>query len=309
MLRRLLRSLFPSAPAAAAPAAGDGGAALAASLHEIERRLRELRELTGPQLQIAGIAMRERLLADPRYDDPLRLERHGATVYSQNDEDGILAEIFRRIGPTNRAFLEFGVEDGLENNTLCLLEQGWSGAWIEGSAVHAAAIERGFARWLASGRLRVRNAVVTRENIGALVRELGVPTEPDLLSIDIDGNDYHVWEAIDAIEPRVVAIEYNARFPPPQEWVMAYDPAHRWDGTDQFGASLESMTTLAARKGYALVGCSIAGTNAFYVKAPLAAGRFAQPATAAALYQPPRYYLLSSFTAGHPPGYSRSQMP
>lgn len=308
MLGRLLRSIFANdAPMVRPGAAADP--AMAATLKEIERRLHELREIAVPQLQVAAIRERERLLADSRYGDPLRLERHGCSVYSQNDEDGILAEIFRRIGTSDRRFLEFGVEGGLENNTLCLLEQGWSGAWIEGAASRVAEIQKGFRRWLASGRLALRHALVTRENINALIRDLQVPPEPDLLSIDIDGNDYHVWQAIEATRPRVVVIEYNARFPPPMEWVMAYDPGHGWDGTDQFGASLESLTALAASKGYALVGCSITGTNAFFVQAGLAGDRFARPATAAFLYQPPRTYLLSSFTAGHPPGYSRSQTP
>lgn len=284
-------------------------AALDTALQGIDRKLHELREIAVPQLQMAAIMERERILAERRYDDPLRLERCGYSVYSQNDEDGILAEIFRRIGTTDHTFLEFGVEGGLENNTLCLLEQGWSGAWIEADASRVSAMEKGFRRWLASGRLAVRNAVVTRDNIGALMRELRIPRAPDLLSIDIDGNDYHVWEAIDAIEPRAVVVEYNARFPPPMQWVMDYDPAHRWDGTDQYGASLESLTALGVRKGYVLVGCSITGTNAFFVQSTLAGNRFARPATAAALYQPPRYYLLSSFTAGHPAGYSRSRMP
>jgi hypothetical protein len=101
-----------------------------------------------------------------------------------------------------------------------------------------------------------------------------------------------VWQAIDAIQPRVVVIEYNARFPPPMEWVMAYDPEHGWDGTDQFGASLESLTALASQKGYALVGCSITGVNAFFVRTPLAHGKFVQPETAECLYQPARYDLL-----------------
>ncbi|MBL8377610.1 MAG: hypothetical protein JNM79_07080 [Burkholderiales bacterium] len=307
MLARLLQSLRSHDVAAPQPAAG-ADPAWATSLREIDRRLQELSAIAGPQLQSLVTQERDRLLADSRYDDPLRLERHGASVYSQNDEDGILAEIFRRIGTTDRRFLEFGVDAGLENNTLCLIEQGWSGAWIEGDAARVAQIHKGFGRWLDSGRLVLRHALVMRENINGLIGDLKLPPEPDLISIDIDGNDYHVWEAIDVIRPRVVAIEYNAKFPPPMEWIMAYDPMHGWDGTDQFGASLESLTTLAARKDYTLVGCSLSGANAFFVRTPLAAGKFAQPATAASLYHPPRYHLVHAYATGHPPGYSRSQM-
>src|SRR5262245_41373742 len=73
-----------------------------------------------------------RSLRDGRYSDPLRLECFGFKSYSQYDEDGIIEEIFRRIGTTNKRFIEFGVEDGLENNTLKLLLEGWGGLWIEG---------------------------------------------------------------------------------------------------------------------------------------------------------------------------------
>lgn len=278
-------------------------------LKEIDSKLAQLRQITRLQLQIAGVELRQRILADPRYDDPLRLERHGWAAYSQNDEDGILAEIFRRIGITNRRFLEFGVERGLESNTLNLLEQGWSGAWIEGHPPLVAEIEAGFGRWVRSGRLAVRSAMVVRENIDDLIRDFRLPVDLDLLSIDIDGNDYHVWEAITQIEPRVVVIEYNGKFPPPMEWIMAYDPAHRWQGNDQFGASLESMTALGRRKGYSLVGCNLTGNNAFFVQSRLAEGRFAQPADAATLYQPIRYYLWQSFDVGHRADFSRSQVP
>jgi hypothetical protein len=284
-------------------------AVLEPALKEIDSKLAHLEELSLRQLQIAGLTLRERILADHRYDDPLRLERFGWTVYSQNEEDGILAEIFRRIGTANRKFLEFGVQRGLESNTLNLLEQEWSGAWIEGVAPLVSEIERGFRRWIASGRLAVRAAIVTRENINDLIRDFSLPRDLDLLSIDIDGNDYHVWEAITQIEPRVVLIEYNGKFPPPMQWIMAYDPRHHWEEDDQFGASLESMTALGRSKGYSLVGCNITGTNAFFVQSRLAEGRFAQPADASALYQPARYYLLSSFAVGHRPGFSRSQVP
>ena len=89
----------------------------------------------------------------------------------------------------------------------------------------------------------------------------------DLLSLDIDSNDYHVWKAITVIQPRVVCIEYNAKFRPPVEWIMPRDDTYVWNGTDRMGASLSAMTKLGAEKGYALVGCDIIGANAFFVRA------------------------------------------
>lgn len=293
------------ASARAIPGAG-GIEAIARRIDAILERVVQLDKLAYWRYQAEAALVLDRILADARYDDPLRLERFGFKVYSQNDEDGILVEIFRRIGTANRRFLEFGVENGLENNTLCPLEQGWSGAWLEGSRDYVSAIESGFRRRIDAGRLSVRQAFVHRDNINGLVRALALPHDLDLLSIDIDGNDYHVWEAITSVEPRVVVIEYNAKFRPPMRWVMDYNPAHQWDGSDQFGASLEAIADLGRRKGYRLVGCNITGSNAFFVKSGLADGRFAERADAASLYQPARYFLTPAFVSGHPPGYSRA---
>lgn len=244
------------------------------------------------------------LLADPRFDDPLRLERRGFKVYSQTDEDGILQAIFERIGTTDRRFVEFGVGNGMENNTAYLLAQGWSGLWIEGSADSARQIGETFARPIAEGRLALLNALVHPHSIDALLvrglEGLGGAGDIDLLSIDIDGNDHHVFAAMRAIRPRVVVAEYNAKFHPPMRWVMPYNETHVWDGTDHFGASLSAYEDLYRERGYSLVGCNIGGLNAFFVRSDLAEGRFAAPFTAENHHHPARYHLVPGFTAGHP---------
>ena len=99
----------------------------------------------------------------------------------------------------------------------------------------------------------------------------------------------------------MLVIEYNAKFPPPTKWVMQYNPQHRWDYTDYQGASLESLTELSCSKGYTLVGCGLAGVNAFFVRDDLVRDRFAQPDTKA-LYNQPRYYLQRFLASGHPSG-------
>jgi hypothetical protein len=227
----------------------------------------------------------------PRHADPKRLVRYGYKVYCQNDEDGIIAEIFRRIGTTSRTFVEFGVETGVECNTAKLLVEGWRGLWIEANPASAAAIRDNFAPFIEEGRLRFTERRVTAENINALIAQSGLGGEIDMLSIDIDYNDYWVWKAIDVVNPRVVAIEYNATLRPPMSLVVPYRPDAEWDGSNFQGASLEALVKLGAEKDYRIVGCSIAGVNAFFVRADLCAGRFLEPATAQEHYEPPRHYF------------------
>jgi hypothetical protein len=233
------------------------------------------------------------------YNDPKRLEPYGFRSFSQNDEDGILQEIFRRIGTASRTFVEFGVQDGLETNSRLLLYQGWRGLWIEADESSCREVREYFPQELAASQLQLQRAFITAQNISALIdgARLG---ELDLLSIDIDGNDYWIWQAL-ALEPRVVVIEYNAKFRPPTKWVMEYNPKHRWRYTDYQGASLESLSALGRQKGYTLVGCCMAGVNAFFVRDDLVLDRFAEP-DAAKLYNPPRYYLRRFLLAGHPTG-------
>jgi hypothetical protein len=235
-----------------------------------------------------------------RYSADKRLEPAGYKVYSQGDEDGIIAEIFRRIGATNRRFVEFGCGDGLENNTAYLLLQGWSGLWIDSLEHNEASLKRRWAKEISEGKLKFQRAMITASNIDSLLSAGGMSGGIDLLVVDIDSNDYHVWKAITVIQPRVVCIEYNAKFPPPFEWIMPRDDAYVWDQTDRMGASLSAITALGAEKGYALVGCDIIGANAFFVRQELAKGHFAEPFTAENHYQPPRYYLTFGFFSGHP---------
>ena len=266
--------------------------------------LRSAMQLLQVQRDIGIIQARQAidgLLADPRYEAPLRLERFGHKIYSQNDEDGIIAEIFRRIGVTNRVFFEFGVEDGLESNTHLLLHQGWTGAWAEANENHTLSIRDNFKVAIAGGHLRVSETRITRENINDLVRGLNLPEEIDLISIDIDSNDYWVFKELSATHPRVAVIEYNAKFLPPMKRVIPYQQDRTWNGSDYHGCSLQSLTDLAEARGYSLVACNITGVNAFFVRTDLCRDQFPTPATAEFLYQPPRFELgrAGGFERGH----------
>jgi hypothetical protein len=230
-------------------------------------------------------------LAQPRYADPKRLLRHGFKVYSQHDEDGIIQEIFRRIGATKHTFVEFGVETGIECNSVKLLIEGWRGLWIESNAQACKNISSTFDTFLKDRRLTLKQSLVTAENINTLIKSADLDGEIDLLSIDIDFNDYWVWKAIQIVKPRVVVIEYNAGLRPPLSLTVPYQPNHAGGGTNFFGASLEALVRLGRTKGYRVVGCNISGSNAFFVREDLCADHFVEPATAEEHYEPPRHFF------------------
>ncbi len=230
--------------------------------------------------------IRSRLrLRGSRYAE--RLNRSEYSVYSQHGEDGIIAEIFKRIGTTDKYFVEFGAGEGTENNTACLAARGWHGTWLEGSLGNVEALRRNSH----AGALMVKQAFITKENINQLLDEAGVPQEPDLLSIDIDGNDYWVWEAI-IRKPRLVVAEYNPHQKP--GWIMPYNPEHLWKkGSITYGATLQALEALGKKKGYVLVGCDSSGTNAFFVRQGMAQ-HFKGPHAPEELFEPARPYFRAS---------------
>jgi hypothetical protein len=243
--------------------------------------------------------MAKELLETPRYADDKRLAKYGNKVFSQNEEDGIIAEILRRIGVSQGTFVEFGVEGGLENNTAYLLTQGWKGGWIEGSEKSFSNIGKTFAAYIASGHLTVANNWVSAENIEEIIESFGFEYI-DVLSIDIDGNDYWVWNAIKKWQPKVVIIEYNAILPPEKEWIIKYSPNFRSDSSMYHSASLKSLELLGRKKGYGLVGCNLNGVNAFFVRGDLMSNStghlFCDPYTAENHYEPARHAFLKFFS-------------
>ena len=270
----------------------------------VRRRVAEDTQTIKQRLHTLAVIEAERyrkgIFSEPPYNDKRRLPPFGFKVYSQHDEDGIIQEIFARIGERSRTFVEFGVDNGLENNTLKLLLEGWSGLWLEGSENYVKQINRKFGDVIRQGRLQVRRAFIDRDNINRLIGQ-SYTGEIDLMSIDVDGNDIHLLEALDVVRPRVIVIEYNAKFPPPLSIAPVYNAALRWRGTDYMGSSLASITKIAGRKGYALVGCNVVGVNAFFVRCDLLQDKFCSPYSAENHYQPARYFLWQSFAAGHEP--------
>ena len=252
--------------------------------------------------QIPIIQEIDRIREHARYQDIKNLIPFGDKVYSQSDEDGIIREIFNRISSTNKIFVEFGIGNGLENNTLSLLFDDWQGLWIDASSHSVKNIRKHFFEVIESKQLTVLESFITRENINDLISSAIKSTEIDLLSIDIDGNDYHILDAITCVQPRVIVIEYNAKFTPPILYCMAYDETHTWEKDDCHGVSLKFLEVYLDKKGYYLVGCNISGVNAFFVRKDLVGDDFLAPFTAEHHYEPPRYYL-SGYFAGHPASY------
>jgi len=238
------------------------------------------------------------LFNHPKYQAPNKLNRFEFQAFSQFGEDGIIEEIFKRIGTTNRYFVEFGVENGSETNTTYLLYQNWEGLWIDGSPEQTSLVSQSFARCISKKKLTVLTSFITAENIEQLFHQGDVPAEFDLLSIDIDRNDYYVWQAITQYRPRVVIIEYNSIFRPGCEFVVDYNANAMWDGTSNTSASLESLYQLGLSKGYKLVASSFSGVNAFFIREDLLGDHFTGPFTAENHYEPPKYFLYH--TPGHP---------
>lgn len=229
--------------------------------------------------------------------DHKRLEIYGWKVYSQGDEDGIIDAIFHRLGVEKGIFAEIGVEKGLECNTLLLLHQGWKGFWFEANEDHAKEIQSKFASFKELG---LGIGKITKENINDTFKNAGI-TDLDFLSIDIDGMDIYLLEALE-VKPKVICIEYNAKWPAHISKKPVYDPDYNWSGTDYMGSSLKSLTEVAEKKGYELVGTNITGSNAFYVRKELINDKFTKYRTVENLYNPPRYWLIYDhfWHIGHP---------
>ena len=238
------------------------------------------------------------LKSNARFQDDKCLIKYGQKIYSQNEEDGIIQEIFNRIGTTNKTFVEFGIGDGLENNTLALLLSDWKGLWIEGSSRAVNNIKDNFKSVINNERLKVVEAFITKDNINDIISSNISDKEIDLLSVDIDGNDIHIFNEISVVNSRVVVIEYNAKFPPPIMFGVDYNPIHAWQGDDYVGSSLKYIEKNLNAKGYKLVGCDLSGSNAFFIREDLVGDKFLAPYTAEKHYQPAKYYLVGAMI-GH----------
>lgn len=189
-------------------------------------------------------------------------------VFSQFGEDGLIQHIINKLNLPEHLhnFVEFGVEDYQESNTRFLLENNnWSGLLFDGSKTNIEFIQNHRKWW--KHDLKAKKEFITRENINTLLLENGYCGEIGLLSIDIDGNDYWIWEAITEVEPQIVIVEYNSKYGNEKSLTIPYKSDFQRSklNNSYYGASISALEFLAQKKGYILIGSNTAGNNAFFV--------------------------------------------
>jgi len=193
-------------------------------------------------------------------------------VFSQWGEDGIIDYLISNLDIENKTFIEFGVENYEESNTkFLLLNKNWHGFIMDSSTNNINYIKNSELYWKHS--LTAVTSFVNKENINDLLKLSKFDKKIGLLSIDIDGNDYWVWQGIDTMEPSIVIIEYNSRLGIEKSYVVPYEKNFERKKANYsmiyYGASLKALVKLGKKKGYELVHCNEAGNNAFFVKKEL----------------------------------------
>lgn len=198
-----------------------------------------------------------------------RLKDYEFKVFSQWGEDGIIQRLTNAIDIKNKTFIEFGVEDFVESNCRFLLvKDNWSGFVIDGSASNIHKLKKSYFYW--KYELVAIDSFITAENINELLSRSGFSEDLGIMSIDLDGVDYHVLDAIKHFRPRIMICEYNSVFGGARKISVPYDAGFNRSkqhySSLYWGASLAAVAHLAETKGYSLVGTNSAGSNAFFVR-------------------------------------------
>jgi len=235
----------------------------------------------------------------PEGTDPAAgLGQYEYSYLSQNGEDGIIRFVFSEIGFESRRFVEFGFGATQCNSLRLILHERFQGLLMDGSAENCDFFNRA-ARKRGLAGVEAFCTFLTRENLNETIRQRGVSGDIDFLSLDVDGNDYWFWEALDCVSPRLVCIEYNAGIGSALSWTVPYDPEFeryaRHPSGFFHGASLRALESLGVKKGYRLAGCDSTGTNAFFLREDV--GTPVLPTlTAAEAYRPHRNWLGRGFS-------------
>ncbi len=193
-------------------------------------------------------------------------------VFSQWGDDGLIQYLINTVPIEKKIFIEFGVENFTESNCRFLLQNNnWAGMVIDGSASNIDYIKQDEIYW--KFNLKAEQNFIDKDNINFLIKKNGIIGDVGILSIDIDGNDYWVWESLDIINPRIVICEYNSIWGKDLSITVPYDPNFNRTSAHYsnlyFGASIVALNNLAKSKGYALIGSNSSGNNLFFVRADL----------------------------------------
>lgn len=241
---------------------------------------------------IKDLILEENYFNKKNYKNPLN--NFGYKCFSQSDEDGITLEILRRINLlSNGTFAEYGVGDGMENNTLILLSLGFKGFWIGGEELRY--------NHKISNRLIYEKKWITLDNIYDITKKCIENLKIkfiDVISIDLDGNDYYFIEELlkQGIKPKLFIVEYNGKFPPPILFKIDYNENHMWSD-DYFGASVSELVNLFKCHDYSLICCNAAtGSNCFFVRNDFMDKFKDVPANINDIYFPPKYNLLTRYS-------------
>lgn len=240
---------------------------LLASSFEQDVKLRNLaKDINSVKINIGKLRSR---IEQTEFDKFRSLHDYEFQVYSQWGDDGIIQFLIRYLEISDKRFVEFGVENYKECNTrFLLINNNWTGLVMDGSHENVRQIKNEDIYW--QYNLTARSEFVTAENINKILLESGFAGEIGLLHIDIDGNDYWIWKAIEVCMPIIVIVEYNSVFGFDKPWTIPYKQDFVRTDSHQsnlyFGASILSFCDLANEKGYIFIGCNSNGNNAYFIK-------------------------------------------
>lgn len=186
-----------------------------------------------------------------KYKSYKNIQDYEFQVFSQFGDDGIIQFLLNNIEVYNKQFVEFGVENYEEANTRFLLECfNWKGLVIDSDISHTKHIESQNYYW--RNQLNISSDFITKKNINLILQKNNAIGDIGILSIDIDGNDYWIWEEINIINPSIVIIEYNARFGDKESVTIPYredfDRKKSKEGNIYYGASISALSKLAKKK-------------------------------------------------------------
>ena len=236
---------------------------LSERFERIERAIRDLKQ----NVDLVPSLVRKLYLEGVALEPPYDLQAERFSFSSQNDEDGLVLAIFKRIGATSRRFVDLGCGMNGGNSGFLASELGWHGLMVDG---RDDAIRKIVVRFTGHPVI-ARQQLLTREGINAFITEQGFAGEIDLLSLDIDGVDYWIWEALTACSPRLVALEYNWLFGAERAVTIPYSAdfdVHAVGNRAYHGASLAALVHLGRRKGYRLIATE--RVNAFFLRNDIA---------------------------------------